>query len=223
MRPAPACACRAALLGAALAAPFAGAPALAQETREHAPLVLDEDDWPCPAPYRLEFSPGAVWTGPRLGPDSAAWREDAGVRRLAEEVAAPETALRQAPARIEAFAATLADDPTRNRRLTRLFHGVLDELNLYRRFILEGILGFVARHRLAAEALADIEAELHGLPTDGTDRTARRREALAQQRFWAARALDDAQGEARFLCHRLTALEAKLGVLARAIAAQLEP
>lgn len=210
-------------LGAALFAVAAVLEAGAARAQTNEPLILGEEDWPCHGKYRLEFSAGAVWPGPPLGPATAAWRDDPAVRRLAEELAAPETMREPARAKVAAFAAGLSGDPARARRLALLFRGVVDELNLYRRFVLEGIVGSVARRRLAAGALARTEVELAGLPDDGSAQAAQRRKAIEERRFWQARAVDRAEGEAQFLCKRLTALEGKLGALARAIAGQLPP
>ncbi len=213
-----------ALAGALLVLLLAAPPGSARaQTQEEGAFLLTEADWPCHAKYRLAFSSEAYWRRPVLGEATEGWRHDREVRKLAEELATAETMLRAAERRVEAFGATLAQDGTRNRRLSLLFHAVLDEINLYRRFILEGIVGFIARHRLAAEVLARTEAELRSLPEDDSPNTAKTRKKLEERRFWQDRAVDDAMDEARFLCKRLDSLDAKLGILAHAITGQLSP
>ncbi len=213
-----------ALAGALLVLLLAAPPGSARaQTQEEGAFLLTEADWPCHAKYRLAFSSEAYWRRPVLGEATEGWRHDREVRKLAEELAMAETMLRAAERRVEAFGATLAQDGTRNRRLSLLFHAVLDEINLYRRFILEGIVGFIARHRLAAEVLARTETELRSLPEDDPPNTAKTRKKLEERRFWQDRAVDDAMDEARFLCKRLDSLDAKLGILAHAITGQLSP
>lgn len=197
-------------------------PGAARAQQEDGAMMLNEADWPCPGKYRLAFSAAEVWAGPPPGPETDTWRDDADVRALAERLASPETMSDRTPDMVAAFAARIAGDPARDARLTLLFRGVLDELNLFRRFILEGIVGFVARRMLAADALAGFESELDALPDDGAAATEKTRKTLAYRRFWTARVIEKSEGEARFQCQRLNALEGKLGTLARAIAGHLD-
>lgn len=185
-----------------------------------ATLELSERDWPCHGVYREAFSAGAFWQGPPLVGALDAVRDAPEIKKLAESLAAPETSESEAGKLIADHAAA-ATESTRSRQLALLFAGLLEEANLYRRFILEGIVGMMGRRRIAAAALAQSRLELEDLAGDPSAEAKATREALEQRRFWQKRALDKADGDARFLCNRLIALEGRLGVLSRAIASHL--
>jgi hypothetical protein len=184
-------------------------------------LDLYEKDWPCHQRYRPQIDAAAVWTGPPLDAATRRWRDEPSVRRLAERLASPETSPRQGVELIDALAAELA--APRAERLTMLFAGVLDGINGYRRFAVDGIWEFVARRRLTEKVLAETEAAYAEVADDGSPDRAVRRQELERQRFWQYRLIDDFADEARFLCTRLTYLEGKLGTLARRIAGHIEP
>ncbi len=182
---------------------------------------LGKDDWPCKHKYRPTLVAASVWTGPALPDGAGAWRDDAALREFVERIASPETSPKQGVAEIERFAATLAADGAET--LTLLFAGLLDEINVYRRFAVDGIWEFTAKHRLLARVLAETEAAYLAVPYDGSTASEAERKRIEVERFWQQRAFDDFEDEARYLCHRLVYLEGKLGTLARAIAGQFEP
>lgn len=190
------------------------APLRAQAAAEDGGFVISEEDWPCHGRFRIAFSDGSFWQGPAI--DEIERTDE--VVRLAERAAAPGTDEETARALIDGYADGLSGRPDRERRLAMLFAAVLAESNLYRRFVLEGIAAMVARRRLAAELLTETEVELQILAGDRSSESMARRKTLEKRRFWQKRTFEKAEGDSRFLCHRLTALEAKLGVLARMIA-----
>lgn len=207
------------MLGAVLA--LCGPPALAQSAAEADPYLLREADWPCHGRYRESYSAGAFWQGPPLDGAQQALESAPVIRKLAETIVAPDVGEKAARPRVDAFAAGLPAGAERGRRLSLLFAAVLEESNLYRRFVLEGIVAMMGRRRLAAEALAESTVAYQSLAAETSDAAAAERKALEQRRFWQQRAFDEAEDEAVYLCHRLTAMEGKLGRLARAIAGHL--
>ncbi len=209
----------AASLGTVLA--LAWTASRAQQTPVDQPLLITEEDWPCHGRYRPAFSAGTFWQGPPLDGMVVELEQRPETRKLAERIVAPETGQEEAEALIESFAAESSGEEARGRALAMLFVGVIQEANLYRRFVLEGIVASVARGRLAAEALADSELGIQELAANPSSSAKAEHKALEQRRFWQQRAFEQATGEARFLCHRLTSLEGKLGRLARAIAGHL--
>jgi hypothetical protein len=197
---------------------LAPAPGAAQEGDR---LDLYEDDWPCHQRFRPALEAAAVWSGSPIDAAAQRWRDEAPVRRLAERLANPETSPRQGEKLIDQFAEALAE--RRAERLRMLFTGVLDEINVYRGFAVDGIWEFVARRRLTERVLAETEAAYAALADDPSPDREARRKTLEHQRFWQYRMIDDFADEARFLCNRLTYLEGKLGTLARRIAKQIDP
>ena len=200
---------------------LAGPPALAQSAAEEDPYLLREADWPCHGRYRETYSAGAFWQGPPLDGAQQALERAPEIHKLAETIVAPDIGAAAAQPMIDAFAADQPAGEARRRRLTLLFAAVLEESNLYRRFVLEGIVAMMGRRRLAAEALARSELAYQSRAAETSDEAQAERKALEQRRFWQQRAFDEAEDEARFLCHRLTTMEGKLGRLTRAIAGHL--
>lgn len=198
-----------------------GPPALAQSSAEEDPYLLREADWPCHGRYRETYSAGAFWQGPPLDGAAEALQDAPEIRKLAETVVASDVNEAAAQPMIDAFAAELPAGKERSWHLTLLFAAVLEESNLYRRFVLEGIVAMMGRRRLAAEALAESAVAYQSLAAESSSEAAAERKALEQRRFWQQRVFDKAEDEARFLCHRLTTLEGKLGRLARAITGHL--
>lgn len=195
-------------------------PLLAQDAAD-GPYSLSEADWPCHGRYRETFSAGAFWQGPSLDGAAEALAGAPATRKLAETIAGLDVGRNEASTMIGDFAAALPDDGGRGRSLALLFAATLDEVNLYRRFMLEGIVANIARQRIARDAMAQSEVALQELAGDTSAEAETRRKTLEHRRFWEGRAFEDAEEDAQFLCHRLTALEGKLGRLARAIAAHL--
>ncbi|MFQ5784463.1 MAG: hypothetical protein ACE5H8_06535 [Alphaproteobacteria bacterium] len=203
------------LVAGLVAGALAAAPAVAQQ----ADSGLGEADWPCRGGYRPALAAAAVWTGPELGDARQRWRDDPAVRKLAERLASPETSPDQGVREIDRFAAALGDD--RRRRLILLVAGLIEEINVYRRFAVAGVWEFTAKRRLLADVMAETETRYRALPYDGAAASEAERKRLEEQRFWQSRAYEDFDDEARYLCKRLVYLEGKLGALARAIAAHV--
>ncbi len=179
------------------------APASAEEIR----------DWPCDAPYAERFDPVQIWGGALPRPLAEGWRQDADVREVVEFAANPENTPRQGAKRIAKFAAPLGGDE-REERLMLVFAGLLDQFNLLRGFVIEGVRDFVVRAKILREAVDRNEAAAAALPTQAREQ--QRRDHL-EAGAWDARRMDDAMEEAEFLCHRYGYLDKKLRELTAGI------
>lgn len=174
------------------------APARAEEIR----------DWPCPQPLAERFVPEAVWGGPLPAPLPAGWRDDPAVRGVVEFAANPENPPGSGIKQIAAFADSLGTD--REARLMMVFAGLLDQSNLLRGFVIEGVRDFVLRAKILREAVDRHDAALAALPPDGGGEIEEQRQGYVEARFWDARRMDDALEEAEFLCRRYGYLDRKL-------------
>jgi hypothetical protein len=182
-----------------------------------APVVAEEiRDWPCDAPLTERFDPAQVWGGalPRPLPDR--WREDAAVREVVEFAANPENPPALGTKRIAGFAAPLGAE--REERLMLVYAGLLDQFNLLREFVIEGVRDFVLRAKILREAVHRNEAAVAALPPDAREE---QRQGYLEARFWDARRMDDALEEAEFLCRRYGYLDRKLRALTAGIQAAL--
>jgi hypothetical protein len=182
------------------------APAAAEEIRE----------WPCDAPLAERFDPVQVWGSPLPSSLPEGWRQDPGVREVVEFVANPENPPAQGAKRIATFAAPLGAE--REERLVLVFAGLLDQFNLLRRFVIEGVRDFVLRAKILREAIDRNETAVAALPTEAREE---QRQGYLEARSWDARRMDDALDEAEFLCRRYGYLDRKLRELTAAIRAAL--
>ena len=176
-------------------------------------------DWPCDAPLAERFEPAQVWGGPLPSSLPEGWRADPGVREVVEFAANPENPPSQGVKQIVAFAAPLGAE--REERLLLLFAGVLEQFNLLRGFVIEGVRDFVLRAKILRKAVAKNDAALAALPAEGGARVEAQHRAYAEARAFDARSMDDAMEEAEFLCRRYGYLERKLRELTAAIRAAL--
>ena len=176
-------------------------------------------DWPCDAPLAERFDPVQVWGSPLPSPLPEGWRQDPGVRQLVDFAANPENPPDQGAKQIVTFAAPLGAE--REERLLLLFAGLLDQFNLLRKFAIEGVRDFVLRAKILRDAVAQNDAALAALSTEGGARVEAQRRGYDQARSLDARSMDDAMEEADFLCRRYGYLDRKLRELTSAIRAAL--
>jgi hypothetical protein len=185
-----------------------------------APAAMqDIRDWPCDAPLVERFDPVQIWGDPLPPPLPEGWRQNAAVREVVAFAANPENPPGQGAKRIAAFAAALGAE--REERLLLVFAGLLDQFNLLRGFVIEGVRDFVLRAKILREAVTQNDAALAALPADGGARVEAQRRAYARARSLDARSMDDAIEEAEFLCHRYGYLDKMLRELTAAIRADL--
>jgi hypothetical protein len=182
-----------------------------------APAVAEEiRDWPCDTPLTERFEPTQVWGGDLPRPPPEGWRQDGVVREVVEFAANPENPPGQGAKRITAFAGPLGAE--REERLMMVFAGLLDQFNLLRGFVIEGVRDFVLRAKILREAIDRNEAAVAALPTEAREE---QRQGYLEARSWDARRMDDALEEAEFLCRRYGYLDKKLRELTAGIRAAL--
>jgi hypothetical protein len=185
-----------------------------------APTVAEEiRDWPCDAPFAERFEPTQVWGGALPRPLPEGWRQDAPVREVVEFAADPENTPGQGAKRIAAFAAPLGAE--REGQLMLVFAGLLDQFNLLRGFVIEGVRDFVLRAKILREAIDRNEAAVAALPAEGEAEVEEQRRGHLEARFWDARRMDDSLEEAEFLCRRYAYLDTKLHKLTAAVRSAL--
>jgi hypothetical protein len=181
------------------------------------PVAAEEiRDWPCDAPLAERFDPAQVWGGALPRPLPEGWRQDAAVREVVEFAANPENTPGLGTKRIAAFAAPLGAE--REERLMLVFAGVLDQFNLLRGFVIEGVRDFVLSAKILREAVDRSEAAVAALPPQAPEE---QRRGYLEARSSDARRMDDALEEAEFLCRRYGYLDKKLRALTAGIRAAL--
>jgi len=176
-------------------------------------------NWPCDLPLAERFTPTEVWGTALPAAPPADWREDPAVREVVEFAANPENPPSQGAKKIAAFAAPLKAE--REQRLLLVFAGLLEQFNLLRGFVIEGVRDFVLRARILRDAIAQSDAAIAALPAGGGGEAKERRRGYAEARAWDARSMDDAMEEAEFLCRRYAYLDEKLRRLTEAVRSAL--
>ena len=131
----------------------------------------------------------------------------------------PENPPSQGAKKITAFAASLGAG--REQRLLLVFAGLLEQFNLLRGFVIEGVRDFVLRAKILREAVAQNNRALAALPADGAAEVEERRRGYLEARAWDVRSMDDAMEEAEFLCHRYAYLDRKLRQLTKTVRSAL--
>lgn len=187
-----------------------GAPLKADENDRYRAdtLKLESDDWPCKAAFRIDFAETSLWPRPALLNQSSGWRDDADIKALVESaVTSSRTEL--GIMALERFAKEVSGNAAeRDRILTTVYIGLREEMSLYREMAAFGVMQGVAKAELATGIAMDAKA-------NGDEGRQTFKEAL--------RIEDDAMDDARFLCHRLDALESKFQILAEALMRYLTP
>jgi hypothetical protein len=195
------------LLVAALLFAEPGAPAAA--------ATGEDPDWPCIQRLVPEIAPAVIWPGPPI--DQVDGPENPITEELARELAARRVPLDEATARVEEFAATLADEQ-KDEQLTRLFARMLEIINSDRSSIIEGIKEYARGQRALAETINEKNERLIELPKDEV----LERETLIAERDWDVRIYDDRARSLTYLCEQPVLLEQRAFALARALAGHLE-
>jgi hypothetical protein len=109
-------------------------------------------------------------------------------------------------------------DPRRPRRAAAAVPRLLGKCNLLREFALEGVRDFVLRAKILGDAVAQNDAPLAALATEGGARVEAQRRAYAQARSLDARSMEEA---ILILCRCYGYLDRKLRELTAAIRAAL--
>ena len=106
----------------------------------------------------------------------------------------------------------------REERLLLVFAGLLDQFNLLREFVIEGVRDFVLRAKILRDAVVGTMRRCAALPPEARGGAA---PGLRSSPRLDARRMDDAMEEAEFLCRRYGYLDRKLRELTAAIRAAL--
>jgi hypothetical protein len=177
-------------------------------------------DWPCEQPYLGTLTAQDLGDG-LPAPPAGDWHADATVSKAVAAATDPEFPAPHGAAAIEALAQEASAERMHVMGLT--LAGIVEETNSLRAFLLEGIRNSVIKARVLEAAVAENDAALAALPAaGGSEAETKKREEVAQARFWNLRSLDQANDGAELLCKRLAYLDKKTRALADAVKAQAQ-
>ncbi len=106
------------------------------------------DDWPCVQRRTGTISAAAIWSGPDPA-QAGAWGDDSEAAALAQKLASRRTPIEDLDGLLDDFAAKARTD--KDKRLTRVFAGVLEIVNKERDRILSGISRYARGQKSLAE------------------------------------------------------------------------
>lgn len=204
------------LVSLALAGVVLAAGPLAGPTRAADPR---HPDWPCQQIKVPELSLAAVWAGPPVDDVGNAWQNDAEVRDMVGRLAARRTPIDDAEKAIGEFVTGTA--ATRESRAKLLMAGLFATLNAERGQVMTGIERFARKQKDFAEKIRAETRDIRALQDAPTPDQAKIEE-LANVINWDTRIFEEQRRTIGFVCDVPTAIERRLGALARAIQQALE-
>lgn len=181
-------------------------------------------DWPCPQRKVVKLSASDLqWEGD-LTEATKSWRQDGETGRLVELLASRRVPLEQAISSLKAFA-DKAPAAQREARLTAVFAGLLETVNLYRSSVIDGIERFNRRQKGRA---AEIEQE--GLKLSEFKKSAESDPKLAADYAkavelydWNVRVFEERRANLPIACDIPPAIDGRTFELAREIRSLLKP
>jgi hypothetical protein len=178
-----------------------------------------DPNWPCVQRKVPEIDLGAVWTGPAIDPAAADWESEPGLPDLVAYLAQRRVTLQEADDAVTRFADESAE--RRAERLTLLFAGLFERLNLERKDVMNGIDRYATKQRRMAEALKARNTELETLRNDPkTDFSVL--QAKTDEIHLENRIFDERQRALTFVCEVPVLIEQRLFHLGKTIVAALK-
>lgn len=178
----------------------------------------DDSDWPCPQRRTGPVSAAAVWSGPDLA-QAGRWEDDSEAAALARKLASRRTPIEDADGLIDEFAAKAGAD--KSVRLTRVFAGALDLVNIERNRVISGVV----RYASGQNKLADkIRAEADKVSDEQESKEVSSPQALDEAQSslkWDKRIFDERAHALSYVCETPTILERRVFEIARKIQERL--
>lgn len=175
-------------------------------------------DWPCVQRKVVKLTSAQIWDGPPVD-DVKNWWEDRKVGKLVRIIVSRRIPMEQVEEAVQKFAETMPEGGERDKRLTLLFAGVLDETNKVRSSVVSGIERFqrrqVARSKRLEEQSSEI-AQLSRRAAKGED-VASQIEALQEKYDWNARVFKERQDNIPLACEIPVEIEQRAFAIGRTI------
>jgi hypothetical protein len=180
------------------------------------PRAGQDPDWPCQQRLMPTLGGGALWSGPPL--DSVGdWHGEPAIAELVGRITPRSVSAEAGVAAIAAFAEQLPPSADRQRLMTLLFAGLLDETNSERSEIIARLKELGRRQHELADIASRAAEELRRIPADATGDDAARRTDLEQRSVFVTQAFENTQRTMRYACEAPVRLEARLGRYAQAV------
>jgi hypothetical protein len=185
-----------------------------------APRSGDNPDWPCQQRLVPTIGAATFWSTPGIE-TAGNWNTEPRVVELVRIISPRSVTAAQGEAAILAFVEGLGAGENRQRLLTLVFEGLLEETNRARSEVIARLDELGRRQREMASIASRAGEELRTVPADATGEDAARRADLEQRFTFVTRAFESTQRTMRYACEVPVQLEARLGRYARFLQARL--
>lgn len=183
-------------------------------------LAVDEENpnWPCVQRKVEKLTSAQIWDGPPVD-DIKNWWEDKEVGKLVRYVISRRIPMEDVEKAIEKFANSIPEGAERDKRLTLLFAGVLDQTNSVRSRIIRGIetfqkrqVGRAAELEKESTRISDMREKVEGDPDESPE------VKKAQEEYdWNARVFKERQANIPVACEIPVEIEQRAFAVGRAI------
>ena len=202
---------RASRTGLLIVALFATGTGIAQEV---------DPEWPCVQRLILEVSPAVMWPVPVEEGTATAYRQDAQLRALAEQLGDIETFTDAHRQSIAEYANSLPD-AQREEKLTLLASGVVDVSNRIRKDYISGIKRYTRQQIAIAGQIENTLNELSLLEDGNISAAGQSRQEIEETLRWHERVYDQRERVMQLLCEEPVELEELLSEVLRETAQYL--
>jgi hypothetical protein len=180
------------------------------------PRSGQDPDWPCQQRLMPTLGGGALWSTPPL--DSVGdWHGEPAVAELVARITPRGVTAEAGVAAIGVFADQLPPTADRQRVMTLVFAGLLDETNRERTEVIARLKDLGRRQHELADIASRAGEALREIPPDATGDDAARRTDLEQRSIFVTQAFENTQRTMRYACEAPVRLEARLGRYAQVV------
>ncbi|WP_181708685.1 hypothetical protein [Chthonobacter rhizosphaerae] len=178
----------------------------------------NDPNWPCVQRKVPELTLGALWTGPQFEPGKVDWADDPEVAQMVTTLQQRRVPVPDAVKMIDEYAAGLGE--AKSEKLTMLFAGLFERMNLERRDVMNGIVRFAKKQREFATSVRASTAELDKLRND-TSADPMTVQARTDEILTKTRVFEERQKALTFVCEVPVNIEQRLFALGKAITERL--
>ena len=175
----------------------------------------EDPDWPCQQRLVARLAAAGYWNG-QLNVQGN-WQADPEIAELVHHLAPRRITTEEGLAAIAAFAKTESND--RPNRLALVFRGLLEETDRERTMLIAQLRQMGRRQRELADLVARLADALAAIAPDAVGEAAEKRVDLQQRHDFTARNFEEIRRTIRYACEIPVALDARLGIWARALQA----
>jgi hypothetical protein len=174
-------------------------------------------DWPCAQRRAGTISVAAVWAGPDIS-QAGAWDQDSDAAELARKLASRRTPIEDFDGLLDAFVANAGEE--KDIRLTRVFAGALELINVDRDRVMSGIVRYArGQNKLAQQVRKDSEDVSDAMEANASE--AKALEDAQTKLTWDKRIFEERSRSLTYVCETPSLLERRAFEIARRIQQRL--